>query len=122
MTATKTPTKKATKPSAKTPSLAQAAAKDEVKFYRQRANGTLRRLPCLAPGTPERKKAEAVAARRDKGETANAIAGDLKLSKATVRRLITGLLLAHAIEAGAHDAAWDGTSGASVLLSVTEAA
>lgn len=65
---------------------------------RQRGNGTLRRLPYLAPGTPERKAAEAVVARREKGDTIDALCKDLNLSKATVRRMITGLLLAHAIE------------------------
>jgi hypothetical protein len=95
--------------------LAQASAKGEVKFYRQRANGTCRRLPYLAPGTETRQQAEQVAARRSKGETLLTIADSLNVSKATVRRLETGLLLAQAIEAGEHDQAWDGKPGELIL-------
>ena len=104
---------------AKPLTLAQAAAKGEVRFLHQRANGTLRRLPYLAPGTPERKRAEHVAQRREKGQTIDAIAGDQKLSKATVRRLLSGLMLARAVEAGTHDKAWDGTAGAKIVLTAT---
>jgi hypothetical protein len=45
-----------------------------------------------------------VAKRRDKGETTKDIAADLNQSVATVRRMLTGLLLlARAIEAGEYD-------------------
>lgn len=115
MTATTTTNPAAKKPAAKKPALAQAAAKGDVKFFRQRGNGTFRRLPYLAPGTPERKAAEVVMARREKGDTIDALCKDLKLSKATVRRMITGLLLAHAIEAGEHNKAWDGKADRVIL-------
>ncbi len=82
--------------------LRDAAAAGAVRLFRQRKNGTLRSLPYLAPGTDQRTQAEAVAARRDKGETVGTIAEDLNLSVATVRRMITNLLLAQAIEAGEH--------------------
>lgn len=100
------------------PTLAKAAAKDTVRLYHQRRTGTLRHLPYLAPGTPERKQATAVAKRRDAGETIDAIAADLKMSKATVRRLVTGLALAKEVEAGTHDAEWDGNE-AKVVLTAT---
>jgi DNA-binding IclR family transcriptional regulator len=71
-----------------------------------RANGTKRSLSYLAPGTDERKAAEAVAARVKKGETVAAIAEDLSVSLATARRFLTNLALAHAVEAGDHDKSW----------------
>ncbi|MGC4940781.1 hypothetical protein [Kribbella sp. DT2] len=96
--------------------LAAAAATGKVKFYRQRANKTLRNLPYFAPGTDTRKAAEAVQKRRESGDTIGAIAEDLNASVATVRRMITGLLLAQAVEAGEHDKAWDGTEGAEIIV------
>lgn len=100
----------AKKPAASTkasaPSLAQAAAAGQVKCFHRRQNKTLRHLPYLAPGTDSRKAAEAVAKRREAGETVSAIAEDLKASVATVRRMITGLILAEAIEAGEYDGQW----------------
>jgi|SRR5665811_2052070 len=87
-------------------SLREAAAQGAVKLVRQRKNGTLRHLPYYLPGSDLRKEAEAVAARREKGETIGAIAADLKLSIATVRRMITNLLLARAIEAGEYADKW----------------
>lgn len=119
MTSTTTPKPAAsTKPKAATakkpaasgkaaqPTLAQAAAEGDVKFFHRRQTGTLRYLPYLAPGTEARKQAEAVAKRREAGETVGAIAEDMKTSVATVRRMITGLLLAQQVEAGDHDKAW----------------
>ncbi len=100
----RTTRKAAPKPTA---GLAAAAATGKVKFYRQRANRTLRFLPYYAPGTDSRKSAELVQKRRDNGETIGAIAEDMHTSVATVRRLITGLLLAQAVEAGEYDAKWD---------------
>jgi hypothetical protein len=98
--------KAATPAPAKTATLAQAAAAGAVTFYRQRRNGTMRNLPYLAPGTPERIQAETVAKRRADGDTIKAISDDLKVSVATVRRMVTGLLLAEQIEAGDHDGKW----------------
>jgi hypothetical protein len=88
--------------------LAAAAATGEVKFYRQRKNQTLRFLPYYARGTDSRKAAELIQKRRDNGETIGAIAKGMNASVATIRRLITGLLLAQAVEAGDYDAKWDG--------------
>lgn len=101
MTAKKTTAPKATKP-AEPKTLKDAAAAGTVRLFRQRKNGTLRSLTYLAPGTAARKEAEAVAARRTKGETIGSITEDLNVSVATVRRMITNLLLAQAIEAGEH--------------------
>lgn len=112
----KKPARKKTAPRKSASKLAQAAATSEVKLYRQRRNGTYRRLPYLAPGTPQRKQAEQIAARRAKGEALPAIADDLKLSKSTVRRLEVGLALAKEIEAGQHDAAWDGKPDTHLVL------
>jgi hypothetical protein len=120
--ATKPAAAKPTSKKAATPTLAQAAAKGDVKIVRQRGNGTFRRLPYLAPGTPERKSAEAVVARREKGDTIDALCKELKLSKATVRRMINGLLLARAIEAGEHDKAWDGKAERVILAGPEKAA
>ena len=119
--ATATTTKKPAAKTAPKPTLAQAVVKGDVRLFHQRQNGTLRRLPYFAPGTAERKRAEAVAKRRDAGETIDAIAADLKMSKATLRRVITGLLLAQAIEAGEHDKAWKGDTK-DVVLSQTKGA
>ncbi|GAA1739512.1 hypothetical protein GCM10009710_19780 [Aeromicrobium alkaliterrae] len=55
-------------------------------------------------GAPEPKDAEEVAARRAKGKTVGAIAADLNLSVATVRRTSEALTLAQEIEVGDHDA------------------
>ncbi|OUZ06746.1 hypothetical protein BHE97_18555 [Aeromicrobium sp. PE09-221] len=97
---TKTATKKTATTAPKT--LKDAATAGAVRLFRQRKNGTLRSLPYLSPGSDQRTQAEAVAARRDKGETAASIADDLNLSIATVRRMITNLLLAQQIENGEH--------------------
>ena len=104
MTAKKTTTKsepKANKP-AEPKTLKDAAAAGTVRLFRQRRNGTLRSLTYLAPGSAARKEAEAVAARREKGETISSITDDLNVAVATVRRMITNLLLAQQIEAGEH--------------------
>ncbi len=102
------------------PTLAQAAAKGDVKLFHRRQTGTLRHLPYLAPGTPARKQAEAVAKRREAGETVGAIAEEMKTSVATVRRMITGLLLAQQVEAGDYDKGWK-PEDTSLVLSETKA-
>lgn len=99
--------------------LKEAALLGVVKLVRKRKNGTLRSLPYLAPATTPRKDAEAVAARRAKGETINAIAEDLKTSIATVRRMETNLVLAHEIEAGEHADKWT-VGETQVVISVVE--
>lgn len=54
--------------------------------------------------------------RWENGDTIGAIAEDLNASVATVRRMITGLLLAQAVEGGEYDKAWDGTEGAEIIV------
>jgi DNA-binding NarL/FixJ family response regulator len=99
MTANKT-TKSAEADPTVPATLKDAVAADAVRLFRQRKNGTLRSLPYLMPDSETRKEAEAVAKRREAGETVGAIAEDLNLSVATVRRMITNLLLAQQIEEG----------------------
>jgi hypothetical protein len=117
--ATSTENEKAapSKPEPKT--LKEAASLGTVKFVRKRKNGTLRSLPYLAPGTTQRKDAEALVARRAKGETINAIAEDLKTSIATVRRMETNLEMAKEIEAGEHADKWT-VGEKQVVISVVE--
>jgi len=105
-----------------TATLAQAAAQGQVTFYRQRRNGTMRNLPYLAPGTKQRAQAETVAGRREAGDTIGTVAGDLKLSVATVRRMVAGLLLAQQVEVGVHDAKWNGVDKSVVVGKVGEEA
>jgi DNA-binding IclR family transcriptional regulator len=87
-----------------------------------RANGTKRSLPYLASTTPERKAAEVVAARAEKGETVAAIATDLNVSLATARRFLTNLAVAKAVESGAHDKAWKPGTKEVVVHTVTQKA
>ncbi len=100
--------KAATPAPAKTATLAQAAAAGNVRFYRQRRNGTQRKLTYLAPGTADRAQAETVTKRREAGDTIQAIATDLRVSVATVRRMEVGLVLAQQVEAGDHNSKWNG--------------
>ena len=118
--ATSTKAEKKSEPATPQPkTLKEAAALGVVKLVRQRKNGTLRHLPYLSPGTEQRKAAEAVAARRTKGETINAIAEDLKASIATVRRMESNLNLAQEIEAGEHADKWS-AGDKQVIISVVE--
>jgi hypothetical protein len=119
-TATKTQPAKAEKAAPAQPkTLKEAASLGVVKLVRKRKNGTLRSLPYLAPGSTQRKDAEAVVARRAKGETINAIAEDLKTSIATVRRMESNLELAQEIEAGEHADKW-AVGEKQVVISVVE--
>ncbi|KAA1378548.1 hypothetical protein [Aeromicrobium fastidiosum] len=117
--ATSTKTEKAAPVAPQPKTLTEAASLGVVKLVRKRKNGTLRSLPYLAPGTPQRKDAEAVVARRVKGETINAIAEDLNTSIATVRRMETNLKLAQEIEAGEHRDKWT-VGEKQVIISVVE--
>ncbi|GAA1737763.1 hypothetical protein [Aeromicrobium alkaliterrae] len=101
MTAKKPTTAKAA-PAGPT-TLQEALAAKAVRLVRKRRNGTLRSLPYLASGCPERKDAEQVATRRQEGETVGTIAVDLNLSVATVRRMTEALALAQQVEDGDHD-------------------
>lgn len=79
---------------------AAASVLADVAFYRQRKSGTLRRLPYLAPGTPERKDAEKVAAQFDKGTSIAALAASTGKSGSSVRRMVAAVQLAREVEAG----------------------
>lgn len=107
------PTQTAQKASSKT-SAKKASAKPagsvqpmwaDVKFYRLRKVGTARRLPYLAPGTPERKDAEKVAAQIAKGKSATEVAEATDRSVSTIRRLVAAAQLAEEVESGAYDEA-----------------
>lgn len=112
--------KAATPAPAQTATLAQAAAAGNVRFYRQRRNGTMRNLTYLAPGTADRAQAETVTKRREAGETIQVIANDLKVSVATVRRMEAGLVLAQQVEAGDHDSKWNGEDARVIVGKVGE--
>ncbi len=84
-----------------TTDLAADLASGNVRLFRVRGNGTTRRIPYLAPASSARKKAEQVAEMRTAGKTMRDIATELHLSLATVRRELTHLALAQAVEAGA---------------------
>lgn len=75
----------------------------DVKFYRLRKVGTARHLPYLAPGTPERKDAEKIAALIAKGQTASEVGQATERSVSTVRRLVAAVQLAEDVESGAYD-------------------
>jgi hypothetical protein len=99
-----TPKPKASKPEPKT--LIEALTTGQAVLVKIRANKTVRSLPYLAPGSDQRKEAEAVATRVGKGEALSAIARDLNVSLATARRFLTNLSLAQEVESGKHDKAW----------------
>lgn len=86
--------------------LAEALTAKAAIFVKIRANGTVRSLPYLAPGTKERETAVQVDTQRQAGDTVEAIAEGMNVSVATVRRYVMGLALAHEVEEGKHDAAW----------------
>lgn len=75
----------------------------EVQFYRLRKSGTMRRLPYLAPSTPERKDAEKVAAQVAKGKSIATIAEETGRSLSTVRRMVAAVQLAEEVETGKYD-------------------
>lgn len=97
--------------------LIEAVLAGTVRLVRQRKNGTLRSLPYLQPGSDQRKEAETVAALRAKGETINAISEELNRSVATVRRMVTNLEFANAIEAGEYADKWS-AGDTTVVISV----
>jgi DNA-binding NarL/FixJ family response regulator len=83
--------------------LVPAAAEGKVKFHRERANGTTRRVQFLAEGTAEREVAEWVVVQRGEGRTMKAIAAEMHVSVPTVRRLINALMLTWEVEEDAED-------------------
>lgn len=72
----------------------------DVTFYRQRKAGTLRRLPYLAPGTPERKAAEKLVTQLDKGTSYADLVASTGKSTSSVRRMVAAVQLARDFEAG----------------------
>jgi hypothetical protein len=90
-------------PSAQPGALAALCAAGSVRLYRQRAVGTWRALPYLAPDTAGRETAEYLAELLEDGASVAQAAADTGLSKATVRRAIENLALAYDIEAGDYD-------------------
>ncbi|MEI2713640.1 MAG: hypothetical protein V9G04_10195 [Nocardioides sp.] len=86
--------------------LIEALTTGQASLIKVRANKTTRSLPYLAVGSEERKKAESVIELREAGSTVDSLAESMNVSVATVRRFITNLALAHAVEAGEHNAAW----------------
>lgn len=83
--------------------VAAEAAEGKVKFHRERANGTTRRVQFLAEGTTDREVAEWVVAERAEGKTMKAIAAEMHVSVPTVRRMINALLLTWEVEEDAAD-------------------
>ena len=80
--------------------LQAAAAAGRVVFHTRRANGSLRRMAYLRPGTKERTEAEQVAASRTAGVHMKAISASLHASVPTIRRMINNLELSRHVEAG----------------------
>jgi len=102
--------------------LAAACAARTVALYRQRATGSLRRLPYLAPDTTAREVAEWFALRRDEGQRVAAIAAEAGVSRVTVRRTLVALDLAEAVEDGDLDDLYDEDTVALVLAGDEDAA
>lgn len=78
--------------------LLAAAYGGKVRFSKVRSTGTQRHWPVLAKGSKERKAAEAIEARRAKGDTVEAIAKAMHKSVPTVRRTITALAFTRELE------------------------
>lgn len=101
---TKKPVKAKSNASAKTGASKAAEARTaEVQFYRLRKSGTMRRLPYLAPGTPERKDAEKAAAQVTKGKSVATLAEESGRSVSTIRRMVAAVQLAEEVETGKYD-------------------
>lgn len=87
--------------------LAAACADGTVALYRQRGNGSLRRVPYLAPGHPAREVAEWFALRREAGASIATVAREANVSRVSVRRTLAALDLAEAVEDGDLDDLYD---------------
>lgn len=81
------------------PALLEAAYGGKVQFHKVRGTGTLRRWPVLAPGSKERKQAEALAAQVAAKQPVPAVAKAHHTSVATVRRTLVALAFTHELEA-----------------------
>lgn len=69
-----------------------------AKIYKERDNGTFRRVHFLADGTEAREHAEWVAAQREEGRSMKAIATEINLSVSAVRRMLNDLALTEELE------------------------
>lgn len=95
---------KRTRAAKATPAVPAALAADlasgTTRLFRTRANGTTRRIQYLAADSHPRKLAEQIVGMREAGKTIKEICTELHLSPASVRRAITGVMLARDVEAG----------------------
>lgn len=98
------PKPKAVKPEPKT--LIEALTTGQTVLLKVRANGTKRSLPYYAEGSEYRTLAQTATTLKANGKTVDAIAEEMKVSTATARRFLTGLSLAHEVEAGKFDKQW----------------
>lgn len=69
-----------------------------AKLYKERENGTYRRVHFLADGTKEREHAEWIVWQREEGRSMKAIATELHISVSAVRRMINDLALTEELE------------------------
>lgn len=69
-----------------------------ARIFKERENGTTRRVHFLADGTEAREHAEWVAAQREEGRSMAAIAGELHISVSAVRRMLNDLALTEELE------------------------
>lgn len=69
-----------------------------AKIFKQRDNGTFRRVHFLADGTEAREHAEWVAAQREDGRSMKDIAAEINLSVSAVRRMLNDLALTEELE------------------------
>jgi hypothetical protein len=95
----------------KTTTAVRASAKDmldagELTAYSVRADGTTRHLELCPVGSTRRDTAEWISERLEDGATVAQVAGELHVSKPTVRRFIMALELTEEIEAGEWDQVW----------------
>ena len=78
--------------------LADAAA-GTVQFHKERGNGTTRRVHFLAEGTEARELADFILVLREDGASMKAVAAELHMSVAAVRRSLNDLLMTQELEA-----------------------
>lgn len=69
-----------------------------AKIYKERENGTFRKVHFLADGTKDREHAEWVVAQREEGVSMKAIAAEINMSVSAVRRMINDLALTEELE------------------------
>lgn len=69
-----------------------------AKLYKERDNGTFRRVHFLATDTKDREHAEWVALQREEGRSMKAIATELHVSVSAVRRMLNDLALTEELE------------------------